>query len=262
MKRAIHRDTAMNEELLKKFNEVESYHWWWEGRRRLVGDFLRAMDRKKGKILDVGCGTGETMAFVKKNFQGWKVWGLDASPEAVNYTKRRGFPEAILAKADKLPVKSNEIDAILLLDVIEHLHRPVASVLEMKRVLKPGGKMLITCPALKLIWSKHDEGQGHKMRYERKEMRELARKSGMILERVKYFNFVMSLPIIMIRLLGKVPGARFLANYDNGVNFETAKVKPINTVLRKVFVTEVAWLSKLTYPWGISIMAVLVKPKD
>jgi ubiquinone/menaquinone biosynthesis C-methylase UbiE len=250
----------MSDDLLSKFNKVESFHWWWEGRRELVKDFMNNLSKKNGKLLDVGCGTGETMVYVKRNFKDWEVNGVDVSREAVNFAKKRGFTEVFLGKADRLPFKSNQFDAILLLDVIEHLDNSVSSILEMKRVLKPGGKILITCPALKIIWSKHDEGQGHVMRYERKEMRGLAEKTEMVLEKVKYFNFVLSLPIIVIRLLGKLPGFSFLVSYDNGMNYEMASIKPVNGLLRWIFVSEVSLLKKITYPWGISIMAVLEKP--
>jgi ubiquinone/menaquinone biosynthesis C-methylase UbiE len=250
----------MGDDLLNKFNRVESFHWWWEGRRELVREFLAGMPVKKGKLLDVGCGTGETMLYVRKKFKDWDIFGVDVSREAVNYAKKRGFAKTFLGNADALPFKANQFDAILLLDVIEHLDDSVSSVLEMKRVLKPGGKILVTCPALKIIWSKHDEGQGHVMRYERKEMRTLALETEMELVRVKYFNFVLSLPIIAIRLLGKLPGFGFLVSYDNGMNYEMAAVKPINDLLRWIFVKEISLLGRISYPWGISILAEVRKP--
>lgn len=44
--------------LLERFNQIEKLHWWWEGRRTLLA-FLLSKDHPK-KILDIGCGTGDT----------------------------------------------------------------------------------------------------------------------------------------------------------------------------------------------------------
>jgi hypothetical protein len=50
-----------------------------------------------------------------------------------------------------------------------------------------------------------------------------------------------------------------MANYDNGINYDVAKWGWINDFLAKVFEMEVKWGEKIRYPWGVSIVAVLVK---
>lgn len=64
----------MNEDLLVKFNEIEKNHWWWVGRREVVQEFLEVSAGDNYKILDVGCGTGETMTFIKSLNNRYKVW--------------------------------------------------------------------------------------------------------------------------------------------------------------------------------------------
>ncbi len=54
---------TMDDGLLRKFNEVETIHWWWSGRRELLKLLLK--NKRPTKILDVGCGTGETLSFIK-----------------------------------------------------------------------------------------------------------------------------------------------------------------------------------------------------
>ena len=72
----------MRDELLAKFEQVESKHWWWEGRRRLIADFIDGFPGKRRlKLLDVGCGTGETMLFIKKRRPKYEIWGIDNTYE-------------------------------------------------------------------------------------------------------------------------------------------------------------------------------------
>jgi SAM-dependent methyltransferase len=252
---------SINNDLLYKFNLIEKKHWWWRGRRELVRRFILERDRKITKILDIGCGTGETMSFVKNLLPNSEVWGIDPSPVGVAFTRGRGHKLVKIAKAENLPFKNNIFDVVLILDVLEHIKDEAGVLKEIKRVLKPGGKVLITGPALKFIWSKHDTEQGHVTRFTRHQLKGLARKAGLKAEKIGYFNFVLSLPIVAIRLGSKVPGLGFMANYDRGINFDIAKIGWLNTGLTKIFETEVRLMNKLDYPWGISVAAILVKEK-
>jgi SAM-dependent methyltransferase len=251
----------MRDELLQKFETVESRHWWWEGRRKLVEDFLNSIkSRPNLVILDVGCGTGETMSFIKRIREKTRVWGVDNSRVAINYAINRGHKTVKLADAKKMPFRTEMFDAVLALDVLEHINNPGKVLLEMKRLLKPGGKILITSPAMKFIWSRHDVGQGHVTRFNRDELEQLAKETGLKTELVSYFNFFLSGPIILIRALSRFPGLGFVANYDNGVNYGVVNIKWLNDLLKRVFVAETGRIRKINYPWGISIMAVMVKP--
>jgi 2-polyprenyl-3-methyl-5-hydroxy-6-metoxy-1,4-benzoquinol methylase len=251
----------MRDELLDKFEAIEDRHWWWEGRRKLVKDFLRRIIRNpKLRILDVGCGTGETMSFIKKTRPKCEVWGVDNSRIAIKYARSRGHKTVKYADARKLPFRAKMFDAVLALDVLEHIKNPGKVLLEIKRVLKPTGKVLITSPALKFIWSRHDVGQGHVTRFNQAELATLAKETGLETERAGYFNFILSGPIILIRVLSRFPGLGFVANYDNGVNYGVVNIKWLNAFLRRLFVAEVSRIWKIRYPWGISVMAVMVKP--
>lgn len=78
----------MDDSLLERFNQIEKLHWWWEGRRVLIS-LLLAEDKPR-KILDIGCGTGETLTFLKSEFPKSKLYGVDLSDKAIKYSKGRG----------------------------------------------------------------------------------------------------------------------------------------------------------------------------
>lgn len=247
----------MDQKLLKHFNRVEKSHWWWQGRRTLIFQLLKNTPPKK--VLDVGCGTGETLSSLRSRYPKAKLNGIDYSPLAVKFAKSRGLKNIRKGDALSLPYADASFDAVLLLDVIEHFEKDLKLLKEIKRVLKPGGSLIITAPALSFIWSDHDTNQGHFRRYTRHRFRYLSKASGLKLTFLSYFNFFLSPPIIVIRLLGRLPFLKHLNSYDSKLNFDLAAKKPLNKLLARIFVTEVRLLKYLNYPLGISIAARLKK---
>ncbi len=247
----------MDEGLLDRFHAIEEKHWWWAGRRRLVG-MLLAADHPQ-KMLDIGCGTGETLTYLHQLYPRAQLYGIDTSDAAVRYSKNRGHRHIYKASALKLPFPDKFFDAVLFLDVLEHIARDKQALLESKRVLKPGGKIIITGPALQFIWSRHDTRQGHVRRFTRRQIRALARSVGLDVVFISYFNFIFSPVIISVRLLSKLPFLAKLSDYDNGINFDIADYGLVNSLLTKLFVTEINQLKYLHYPWGISLGASLKK---
>ena len=249
---------GMNDALLDQFHRVEEKHWWWAGRRKLLQ--LLLTDVKAGSILDIGCGTGQTMTFLRKIFPKSHLVGVDPAAAAVRYAKSRGHKEVIRSTAEKLPFPSGSFDVVLFLDVLEHIPHDDQALSEAYRVLKPGGTVIITAPALSFIWSRHDTAQGHQRRYTRHAIRSLAAGSNFKLDFISYFNFFLSPPIIAVRLASRLKPLAFLAEYDNSMNFNVATVSPLNSLLEKIFTTEVGLLEFLRYPLGISVAARLKKP--
>lgn len=247
----------MNDNLLEKFDEIEKTHWWWEGRRELVKILLSA--KRPKRILDVGCGTGETLSFLHTLFPKAQLWGVDTSAKAISYAKSRGHKNIIKVNGGKLPFKDGFFDVVLFLDVLEHIKNDQAAIDEAKRVLKPKGNIVITSPGLQFIWSDHDSKQGHIKRYTRREIKNLAKNGQLKTKFISYFNFFFCPPIIAVRLLSRLSMFRSFADYDRGINFDIAKIGPLNGVLKNVFTTEIRALRYVRYPIGISIAANLEK---
>lgn len=247
----------MDENLLRHFHEIEKIHWWWEGRRQIL---KQSITHKSGlKILDIGCGTGETLTFLESYLDKPKLFGVDNSPVAINFAKKRGHTNIFKVDARKLPFPDNSFDYVLLLDVIEHFKDDFGLLTEAKRVLKRGGKIIITAPALQFIWSEHDTGQGHYRRYTRRMIRKLAKQTDLTLSAISYFNFLLSPAIISLRLLGKIKPFESINKYDSKLNYDVAKKGVINNLLKFIFVSEIKLMRFVSYPVGISIYTVLQK---
>jgi SAM-dependent methyltransferase len=247
----------LNEQLLDFFDKVEKRHWWWEGRRQIL---RQALTRKKNaRILDIGCGTGETMSFLERWLVDPSVYGVDNSQQATAFARARGHENVTLIDALTLPFEEHFFDNVLLLDVMEHIEDDLALLVEASRVTHSGGKIIITVPALEFLWSNHDLGQGHYRRYTRGKLIALTKVAGLKIEKLSYFNFFFSLPIMIIRLLSKTKTLGRLGNYDNPINYSVANITIFNEMLKYIFLAEIKGMQYFNYPWGISLCCILSK---
>lgn len=96
-------------------------------------------------VLDVGCGDGQTSgAWLAAN--GRKYRGVDVSSNAVAEARRAGLDAIAIQDASLLPFQSATFDAVVCIEVLEHLFDPAAALAEMCRVLKPGAVFIATVP--------------------------------------------------------------------------------------------------------------------
>jgi SAM-dependent methyltransferase len=254
-----HNHSRMSEKLLDTFFKVETSHWWWTGRKGIITSVLKTrFNGRKIKILDAGCGTGSNIIFFN---QYGKTYGTDISPIATKFCRIRGIKNVITSDVSKLPYKDRFFDLVSCMDVLEHIENEDKAIREIYRILKPGGLVLLTVPALPFIFSKHDKAQGHFRRYNIKHLRQILTSAGFVEERTTYFNTFLSLPIILIRLLSKLKLFSHLADFDAKLNYDIYKVHMLNNLFLSIFLLEARILKKRDFPIGVSILA-LYKKKD
>lgn len=103
-----------------------------------------------GKILDVGCGSGDTMLLLKK--LGWDVYGLDIDKNALKAVRERGMENVIHGTyMDIAKFPDNYFDAIRLYHVIEHLDNPILALKIIYKKLKKNGELIMGTPNFKSI---------------------------------------------------------------------------------------------------------------
>lgn len=98
---------------------------------------------KKGKLLDVGCGSGNTVLSAKQ--LGWDAIGLEIDPRAVLAAKQRGL-QVIEGDFRELKKLKKQFDCIVCSHVLEHVHFPLELLQSMTDALKPDGVLLLSLP--------------------------------------------------------------------------------------------------------------------
>lgn len=104
---------------------------------------MATSDMVKGRLLDIGCGVGDFLLQVKK--LGWEVMGIEPSEQAANIAQSRlGFTPLKPTDYKKLPDQS--FDVITMWHVLEHVDDLKSQTKELKRLLRPGGRLVIALP--------------------------------------------------------------------------------------------------------------------
>ena len=159
---------------------LERRHWWYRERRALLGAAVRGLPT--GRALDIGAaGGGNTLVLTGL---GWWACALEHSLPGAQVAAERGLP-VVRADAVHLPFADAGLDLVTALDVLEHLDDDRSAAAEIRRVLRPGGRVVVTVPADMRLWSAHDEAVGHVRRYARAEIVALLRGAGLEVESVR-----------------------------------------------------------------------------
>src|SRR5580692_451889 len=115
---------------------------------RMLAEVLRGV-APPASIVDIGCGDGAATALAAQVNPGHRVVGLDWSADALRHARSRGLT-LVRAEVEPagLPVASGRADVVVMSELIEHLVDPDSALEEARRVLRPGGTLLLSTPNL------------------------------------------------------------------------------------------------------------------
>lgn len=234
---------------------VEQSHWWYTGRRKILTEFVEQICRqvtdRRPRILDVGCGTGANLLMLAEYGD---AEGVDVAEDALAFCRERGLDKVRLGAGEELPYEDGTFDLVTALDVVEHMDDDLAGLREMRRVLRPGGRVLLFVPTFMFLWGLQDEVSNHRRRYRLPELRRVLEQAGFEIERTTYANITFFLPILVMRQLMRLTGIK--ADSENNIN-----VSALNGVLGRVFGAESWFLRFMNLPFGVSGLCVArVKP--
>jgi SAM-dependent methyltransferase len=234
---------------------IEADHWWFVGRRRLFSDIVEGLSLPPDPaILDVGTGTGANLRLLRD--LGFKrVTGVDFSPEAIRFCAEKGLGEVRSGDVCALPCTDRQFDLVFATDIIEHVDDDIAALREIRRVLKPGGCVLLTVPAFPMLWGLQDEVSHHKRRYRLRELLGRLRRAGLSPQRYFYFNYLLFLPILAARRLMRLLRIRLAS--EGEVNTEW-----LNRMLTVLFGLDVRTAPWLRPPVGVSALVVATRPPE
>lgn len=247
--------SGMNRNFYKNYFEIEKHHWLMKVRRMIIVDNLQKYFSKKPsetKILDFGCGSGIFVDELQK--KGYQTSGIDISEEAIKYGELRGIKNLSIQDSHKLNFPDKNFDAVLSMDVLEHLEDESWAIKEVERILKPGGKFIIMVPAYQFLWGVQDEVAHHYRRYTLGAIKKKIFSSGKLkINHATYFNTLLFLPIAFVRIASKIFGfKKRQSDFDLNNPF-------IDKIFFSIFNFERKLLHFIKFPFGVSILLVLEK---
>ncbi|NUT00099.1 MAG: class I SAM-dependent methyltransferase [Sphingomonas sp.] len=228
--------------------EHDERHWWYRARREVVAALIRRKVAlpKDAKLLEIGCGTGHNLAMLGEF---GAVDALEVDDVARGMAEERlGHPVLSSPLPELAGVPDDRYDMVAALDVIEHIPDDKAALEGISRVLKPGGKLVVTVPAHQWMWSAHDVVNHHQRRYSKAALRQLIERSPLRLEAIGYLNSLLFPVALAERLASKVTG-------KEDANL-APPAEPINQLLERVFAAERRLIGRVPLPPGLSLFAV------
>lgn len=244
--------------------EVEDAHWWALGMWRLASYWLDAAlgDRRGLTALDIGCGAGLTITRLSQRREVARVVGLDPSPEALAWARRRHDGPLVRGGAIELPFPDRSFDLVTCFDVLQHLPegRDVRAAAEVRRVLRPGGVALIRSNARG--WSSPPAGVDRP--YRLRELVGVLRAGGLRVRRATLAN---CLPALAQEVRGRVRAVREggCRPHPAGGGLQIRVPHPwVNRLMGGVAAAESALAGKLgvALPFGHSTIALAERGWD
>lgn len=247
----------MRQDYARRYGDLQQWHWWFRGRRRIIESVLRRELPGGGprRILSVGCGPGAGLGWLLP-FAGARgqVVGLD-----IEGSHARDLPagvEFVVGALEEAPLPDASFDAVLALDVLEHLDDDAAGLRQAARLVKLGGLLLVTVPALPSLWGGQDVVNEHRRRYTKPELARLFDRAALPGYRVTYFNTLLFPVVAAVRWARRAAGLGQRPRSD----FEDAGPGVVNEALARIFAAESHLIGRADMPIGVSLIATYSPP--
>ncbi|MEM0438069.1 MAG: methyltransferase domain-containing protein [Candidatus Micrarchaeia archaeon] len=219
--------------------ELAESHFWFRGRKAVIDSLLSGLRIRGKRALEVGIGTGNMLGSIKGCGFGM-VDGVDVHKNR----HAKGYRHIYWERFEHFR-PAYKYDAIFMFDALEHMHDDREALKRAYLLLKKGGCLVVTVPAIKWLWSKHDEDNMHYRRYELQGLKNTLEKERFLVVRATYFNTLLFPLVVLARKLG-----------SGGLG----KVNPIlNWLLFELFALERHLVRFFPLPYGASLFVCAKK---
>jgi SAM-dependent methyltransferase len=241
---------------------TEDRHFWFLARNRVITRLaanVLPVD-SKGRILEVGCGTGFVLRALENEFRSIQVTGMDLFLEGLRFARRRvqsGLVQGDLAA----PPFEGGFDLVGMFDVLEHIQEDREVLSHLFKLVKPGGSLLLTVPADPNLWSYFDVASHHARRYAMADLREKVQSAGFVCEFSSPF-IALTYPVLRFqRLLMNRPGSDDLKIANDQAEEDLKIVPVVNEIVKWVLYLEAGWLARGNrLPFGSSLVMQARRP--
>lgn len=240
--------------LLEATRRAEREHFWFKGFRAFVAPAIAAAagGRARLRLLDCGCGTGVNLPALAAH---GTAMGLDLTWSGLRFAHDRGVARLTQGSVLHLPVASNSIDVLTCFDVLQCFapDRGAAVLREFHRAVAPGGRIVLTVAALRMLWGDHSILAEEAHRYGRAELRRAVQAAGFTVERLTFTNCSLFPFMAITRTLQRLRGLREAADAQREI---TSPWQPINVALTALLRAEARLVRHVNMPIGSSLLVV------
>jgi SAM-dependent methyltransferase len=258
----------LDKAMYQEWFELENYHWWFVGRRRIFLTLIEAalasdlgQPSRTLHVADIGCGTGVNLDALSRL---GVVVGVDVSQTALEFCRARKPYRLCQAPFARLPLRSGSVDLLTAFDVLEHGEDDAAMLREAFRVCSEGGWAAFSVPAYRFMWGDHDVAAHHYRRYSLREFVSKIQAAGFEVRRVTYLNtFLFPVSVIfrhaknLLTRIQRTLGQEVVPRSD----FRSTAPSWLNPLLLRIFAAEGRVLRGFDLPFGLSLFCLARKPE-
>jgi SAM-dependent methyltransferase len=237
---------------------AEDGMWWYRSLHGEVLDTLDAAGARPGRLLDAGCGTGGFLARLRAARPWQRASGLEYFPEAAGRAAAKAGVPVTVGSVNALPFADASFTTVVSLDVLSHgAVDPDCALAEMRRVLAPGGLLVVNLPAFGWLRSAHDLRVHNARRFTAGSASTLLRAAGFTEIRPRYWNtLLLPLMVVQRKLLARAPDhGSDVALLPGWLNRSLAAVTWLERRLQR-------WGARwnFTFPAGGSVLVSAIRP--
>ena len=244
--------------LLELTYRAEQSHFWFRGFRQYMQPAIARATAgiTAARILDCGCGTGSNLEMLRPY---GNAFGFDLTRIGTEFAKGHGHRVAQGSIGD-IPFRTGHFDLATSFDVFQVLPDLVeqSAIVEMARVLKPGGWLLLHVAALPILYGKHSALSEEQRRYTATTLRRLVEGAGFRIERLTYDQLSLLPMMLPVRVWHRLTAKDGVVAAGEGEI--TVPAAPINSALTALVSLEALALRAVNMPIGGSLMCLARKP--
>jgi 2-polyprenyl-3-methyl-5-hydroxy-6-metoxy-1,4-benzoquinol methylase len=180
------------------WSEVEKKSYWFIQRNKIIGLLAQRFCSIK-ELIDIGGGNG----FVSQALDdaGFDVYMIEPGITGILKAKERGLKNLVNASFDELQLTPDSLPNAGLFDVLEHIKDDIGMLKSLHLALQPSGKIVITVPAYRFLWSQADITAGHFRRYSSKSILKILEETGFTIVFKSYFFSFLTPMIFFFRTI-------------------------------------------------------------
>jgi SAM-dependent methyltransferase len=229
----------------ERMDRVEAELWWY---RALHARLIAALSSVQGRVLDAGCGTGGFLRALGGMRPELSLTGCEFDVYAASLARRKGVAVSVGSVHD-LPFADRTFDAVVSADVLCHDGvAPAPALAQMRRVLRPGGLLVVNMPAYMWLFSEHDRRVRNVRRVSAGQMGRWLGEAGFRAATIRYWNGLL-LPLMVLR-------RKVLARHEGA----ESDVAPVNRILNSALLGMLNLEQRVRLPAGGSVLAVASCP--